>query len=206
MYSLEKNLTPGKVTHRHLSIPYQLRARTLLSMTPKVHWTHDRRWYRLRNYPAWYRLHSGPLFTPRPSARMEKLAAEERRREWLQQQSAASTCLICNEGCVEVTFCPCLVYSRTSTRLRSALKGWDARGQQSGCVSSECVSFACCLPCMYSDLPFKHVAKPEVLNLEIQSTLSSSQSCKTLCETSTILMEETATIGLPHAAVPVGPC
>lgn len=117
-----------------------------LSMARPVHWTHDPRFGHLRNPPAWYNRCS-PLYTPRPSVRMEKQAAEERRRRW-QWHPGDAQGGVSGRSLLGAACWPCGIYARTSSRLRSALGGRDALNvPDPGCCNPECAQFALCLPC-----------------------------------------------------------
>ncbi|KAM4065760.1 PLAC8 family protein [Hirsutella rhossiliensis] len=77
---------------------------------------------------------------------MEKQTAEERKRQW-QWQAANGARDTFNKSCLEATCWPCGAYSRTSSRLRSALSGQDAeRIPDQGFCNPECTQFAICLP------------------------------------------------------------
>ncbi|KEY70118.1 hypothetical protein S7711_08649 [Stachybotrys chartarum IBT 7711] len=115
-------------------------------MAHQLHWTRDSRFTHLRYPPSWYHQEPRPYYTPRPSARMEKLAAEERRREW-QWQASDGVDAIFAKSCCEATFWPCGIYSRASLRLRTALSGVDVLNPPpQSCVNPDCVQFAACLP------------------------------------------------------------
>ncbi|POR31918.1 Uncharacterized protein TPAR_07867 [Tolypocladium paradoxum] len=111
-----------------------------------VHWTQDPRFSHLRNPPAWYNRQATPFYTQKPSARMEKQAAAERKRQW-QWQAADGAGDAFDKSCLGATCWPCGIYGRTSSRLRSALSGHDAEIiPDLGFCNPDCAQFTICLP------------------------------------------------------------
>lgn len=117
------------------------------SMNRQIHWTQDPRFSHLRNQPAWYQIRPTPFYTPRPSAIMEKRAAEERKRQWQWQIADGAREAVNITSCLAATFWPCGIYSRTSQRLKAALSGHDTElVPNRGCCNPDCVQFGLCLP------------------------------------------------------------
>lgn len=143
-------------------------------MTRQVHWTQDPRFSHLRNPPAWYHIQVSPFYTPRPSARMEKQAAEDRKREWQWQAADGASDAFSNKSCLAAALWPCGIYSRTSQRLKAALSGHDAeRIPNRGCCNPDCVQFAVCLPCKPAFLPPKHNLGRKLTSLIVYGCLLS---------------------------------
>lgn len=120
-------------------------------MTRHVHWTRDPRYRRLRNPPAWYHRQVAPVYVPRPSARMERQAAEERKRQWLWQKDGADSADDAGDDSpsyLEAACWPCGAYARVMERLNSALGGRDAVDIRKPpfCVP-DCLEYGLCLPC-----------------------------------------------------------
>ncbi|PNY23303.1 Uncharacterized protein TCAP_06751 [Tolypocladium capitatum] len=111
-----------------------------------VHWTQDPRFSHLRNPPDWYNRQATPFWTQKPSARMEKQAAAERKRQW-QWQAADGAGDAFDKSCLGATCWPCGIYGRTSSRLRCALSGHDAENiPDPGFCNPDCAQFTMCLP------------------------------------------------------------
>ncbi len=114
-----------------------------------LHWTADPRFSYLRNPPSWHHRQT-TFYLKAPSARMDKHSASERHSQWQWQGSDRA-----RDGfspMLAESFCmPCGVYSRTWSRLRAALGGYDAqsvRHKKRSCTF-DCSSCILCCPCEY---------------------------------------------------------
>ncbi|UNI19450.1 hypothetical protein JDV02_005632 [Purpureocillium takamizusanense] len=111
-----------------------------------LHWTADPRFSYLRNPPLWHRRRTNFCLRA-PKSKMDKRSANERHSQWQWQGSdqardgfapmlAESVCL------------PWAVYSRTWSRLRAALAGYDAlsaRHKKKSCTF-DCTTCVVCCP------------------------------------------------------------
>jgi hypothetical protein len=80
---------------------------------------------------------------------MDKVAADERRRQWINY-SSTTECGGAGKVCGRAACFPCGAYARTSARLRLALNGRDATDIDSKqALSADCWQFALCFPCAF---------------------------------------------------------
>lgn len=112
-----------------------------------LHWTHNPRFSHLRTPPVWYNRYPEPLYSPKPSSVMEKLASSEARAKWQWEAIPGSRDVGFIKSCVTAMLWPCGAYARTSSRLHCALAGHNVETTPDpGFINPECAQFGGCFP------------------------------------------------------------